>query len=173
MVYLLYFLIGLAVVLFFAVIVSISFVFVILTGAPYVATDKKKISTIIKFSKLQPNGRALDLGSGDGRLVIALARQGIETHGYEINPFLVWWSRQRIKRAGLADKAFIHNKNFWKQDISKYNIIVLFGVGTIMKKLQTKLDQELNDSYIVVSNGFPFPSWQYVDKENQIYFYRR
>lgn len=171
MIYLLYFLIFLAVVSFLGVVLVASFLLAILKGAPYIATDKKKILEIIKLANVNSGQKVVDLGSGDGRLVLALAETGAETHGYEINPFLVWWSRWKIKRARLSDRAFVHQKDFWDQDISTFGIVIVFGSGNIMSRLEEKLKSELAKNSLVVSNGFYFPNWQYQHKTGQLYLY--
>lgn len=172
MIYLLYFVIALSIILFFVVIIFVSFIFVVYTGAPFVGTDKKKINTIIRMSKCKEYSKMLDLGSGDGRLVIAMAKQGAEAHGYEVNPFLVWWSKWRIKKLGLSDKAFIYRQDFWKQNISSFDVVVVFGSGNIMEKLEKKIFNELKSPSRIISNGFPFPNRQHTEKENQLYLYK-
>src|SRR3990167_6554218 len=67
-------------------------------GAIYVPTGRTKIKKIIELANIKPGDRAVDLGSGDGRLVIALAKSGGESHGYEINPWLVRLARKNIRQ---------------------------------------------------------------------------
>jgi Xaa-Pro aminopeptidase len=62
-------------------------------GAPFVLTGSRTVKTMTALANIQPGEKAADLGSGDGRILIAIARAGAEAHGYEINPFLVLWSR--------------------------------------------------------------------------------
>lgn len=54
-----------------------------------------------------------------------------------------------------------------------FDAIVVFGIGNIMEKLEAKLDNELKDNSLVVSNGFLFPSWTYIEKEGQIFLYKK
>jgi len=168
-----YILIFLALVSFLGAILVLSFLFVVFKGAPFVATDKKKIKDILKFADPQGRQKILDLGSGDGRLVIAMARQGAEAYGYEINPFLVWWSRWKIKQAGLSDRAFVYRKDFWQENLATFDTVVVFGLGSIMGRLEEKLKKELPNGAKVISNGFSFPDWKEADKAGQIILYRR
>lgn len=69
-------------------------------GAPFLPTDRTKVRAIVSLARVKPGERAVDLGPGDGRLVVALARAGACTTGYEINPLLVLWLRFLIWRAG-------------------------------------------------------------------------
>lgn len=128
---------------------------------------------MIELSELKPGEKAADLGSGDGRIVIAMARIGAIAHGYEINPFLVWWSRYKIRRAGLQDQAFIHLGSFWSKDLSKFDVVTVFGTTHIMKGLEKKLKKELKSNARVISYVFAFPSWEYAQKESAIFVYRQ
>lgn len=148
----------------FVSILLIIFVLVVLRnlaqGAVFVPTHQKKVEKIVALARIKAGMKVADLGSGDGRIVMALAQAGAEAHGYEINPLLVWWSRRRIKQAGLASRATIHFKNFWKADFSAYDVVVLFGIDYIMARLEKKLDRELPPHAVVISYLFPFPTWE-------------
>ncbi len=140
-------------------------------GAIYVPTKPEVVKKMINLADIKPGGKAIDLGSGDGRLVIALAKAGVEAHGYEINPFLVRLAQKNIRKAGISDRAFIHLKSFWKEDFSKFNIVTVYGMSYIMGKLELKLKKELKADAKVVSNSFAFPNWQHSKKEEGIYLY--
>ena len=89
-----------------------------LTGAPFAVSTKYKIDKMMPSVAEAMAGRkdlkAVDIGSGDGRIVIALAKKGLIAHGIEINPFLAMFSRFKINAAGLKGKAFIHRASFWR-----------------------------------------------------------
>lgn len=145
-----------------------------LFGAPFQPTSNKKMKKMIKLAKVKKTDKAVDLGSGDGKIVIALAKAGAkEVHGYEINPFLVWLSRRRIRKNKLEKKAFIHWKNFWKADLENFNVVTLFQFPTIMDKLKKKLQRELKKGSRVVSYTWKFPHWK-PDKiiNKDIYLYK-
>lgn len=141
-------------------------------GAPYAVTNKRKIDRIISLlSKRVKDGKVVDLGSGDGRLVIALAEQGYQVQGYEINPFLSFLSQKRIKKYKLGHKAFINRKDYWQEDLSSYRVVVVFGVFYMMPKLEKKLKRELESGAVVISNYFRFPNWKPREKKNGVYVY--
>jgi 2-polyprenyl-3-methyl-5-hydroxy-6-metoxy-1,4-benzoquinol methylase len=147
------------------------------TGAPFAVSSRYKIKKMMPLIKEAAAGRknlaAVDLGSGDGRIVIALAQNDFIAHGLEINPLLVWYSRLKIKLAGLKGKAFIHRENYWQTDFSQYDIVVLFGVFYIMAKLEKKLLAELKPGALVICNHFYFPTWQPVKQEGDVYIYQK
>ena len=156
----------------FALLFSVFFLWPFLFGAPFEPTSDKKVKKMIRLAKIKKGDKAVDLGSGDGRIVIALAKAGAEAHGYEINPFLVLLSKYKIKRAGLKGKAFIHWKNFWKISFRKYDVIMMFQFKTIMHRLEKKLKKELKPKSRVVSYYWKFPNWKPKKKIENIYLYK-
>jgi len=140
-------------------------------GAIYVPTAKNRIDTIVSFAEISPGSKVADLGSGDGRLLSAFAKKGAVVFGYEINPFLVSKSRKNIIKEGLENKAFVFNKSFWHQDLSGFDVIVVYGMVHVMGRLEKKLQKELKNGAKVVSHAFVFPHWDFVKKENNIYLY--
>jgi cyclopropane fatty-acyl-phospholipid synthase-like methyltransferase len=142
-------------------------------GAPFVLTGSRKLRTMIDLANIQPGEKAVDLGSGDGRIVIAFAKAGAEAHGYEINPFLVLWSRYRINRAGLSGRAFVYWRDFWRVDLASFNVIAVFGMVHVMGPLERKLRRELRPGSRVVSNTFTFPRWTRSSGGGGVYLYEQ
>ena len=127
-------------------------------GAIYVPSTPEKAQQMAELSGLQRGDRAADLGSGDGRVVIACARRGAEAHGFEVNPYLVLVSRRNIRRAGLQDRAFIHWKSFWRADLSGFDVLIIFQGSFVMRRLEAKLRKELAPGARVVSDFWGFPT---------------
>lgn len=159
-------------ILFFLIFGLFSFISAI-RGAPYLASRREKVREMIKIADIKPGEKAADLGSGDGRIVIALARAGAEAHGYEINPFLVWWARRNIGKAGLKGRAFSHWGDFWRVDFSSFDVIIVYCLRRTMKGLEKKLKEELEPGARVVSNYFTFPDWPASKKENNVHLYHQ
>ena len=146
---------------------------IIFNGAIYLPTRKKAIEAMIKLLEIKPGEKIADLGAGDGRLIIAMARAGAEAHGYEINPILVSLAKRKIKKAGLEGRAFVHLKSFWAENFSQFDAIAIFGINDIMKKMEEKLIKELKSETRVVSNCFEFPNWKSSKKEDTIFLYKK
>jgi cyclopropane fatty-acyl-phospholipid synthase-like methyltransferase len=144
----------------------------IVKGAPFVISKKKARQAMLDLAHIMPGEKTLDLGSGDGSIVIQFAQAGAEAHGYEINLLLVWWSRVRIRLNGLQGRAFIHWGNFWKVDMHAYDVVSVFGIMHIMKDLEKKLRQELQPGSRVVSNTFQFPEWTVSAEQEHVYLYK-
>lgn len=140
-------------------------------GAVFQPTRRDIVERMIRLARVRPGEKAADLGSGDGRIVIALARAGAEAHGYEVNPLLVLWARYNIRQAGLAGKAFIHRKSFWFVGVSAYTVVTTFQVGSVMHHLEKKLHEELPPGARVVSHFWKFPAWRASATDQELHLY--
>ncbi|MDD5700096.1 MAG: methyltransferase domain-containing protein [Candidatus Nanoarchaeia archaeon] len=154
--------------LIFAVWVSSCFF-----GAPFQPSSNRAMKIIMQLANPNKKQKMADLGSGNAKILIEFARRGIEAHGFEINPFLVWLSRRRIKSLGLQKKAFIHWKNFMKADLSKFDIITSFQISYIMPGLEKKLKKELRKGAKIISNTWKFPNWKPKKIIGHVYLYER
>lgn len=143
-----------------AIVITLLFIFPMVRGAVYVPSKDSAIETMIKLAKLKPGKATADLGSGDGRVVLAFARHGAQADGFEINPWLVWKSRRILNKAGFAQKTQIYGQSYWDYDLSQYDVITVYGITYIMEALEKKLRKELKPGAIVISNYFEFPTWK-------------
>jgi len=138
-------------------------------GAPFEKSKEEQINKIIKFSK---NSKLVaELGSGNGKIAIKLAKKGIKVDCYEINPFLILLTKRKIKKLFLENNVKIKWKNFFKQDLSKYDTIIFFQFPTITNKLKNKFDRELKKGTKIISNYWPLPNMKPKEEENLIKLY--
>ncbi len=156
------------------------FVFPWFFGAPYDITRKKSLKNIIKLTNPQYNDKIAELGSGDSRVCIALAQKNSQAkiHGFEINPFLVWISRRKIKKLNLQNQIKIYWKNFWNINLSNYNKIIFFQFRSITNRLEKKFNKELKKGTKVISHNWKLPNWKIKKQlgkkgmmEGVVYFY--
>lgn len=141
-------------------------------GAYFAASSAERIESIIKLANVYPGQKVVDLGSGDGRVVIALAKAGANAVGIEVNPWLALKSRWAIKGKKLSNKAKILTQNLWNHDLSKYDVVVVYGIGYIMPKLEEKFKSELKAGAKVISVYFKLPDRKPVKSSNEVYLYR-
>ncbi|XP_054993862.1 ATP synthase subunit C lysine N-methyltransferase [Sorex araneus] len=126
---------------------------------PFVPATPRQVENVLRMAR-RGRGPLVDVGSGDGRIVIAAAKEGFAAVGYELNPWLVWYSRFRAWREGVQDSATFHVADLWKVSFSPYSNVVIFGVPQMMPQLAQKLEQELGADARVVACRFPFPGWR-------------
>jgi 16S rRNA A1518/A1519 N6-dimethyltransferase RsmA/KsgA/DIM1 with predicted DNA glycosylase/AP lyase activity len=154
-----------------AVMVAMVTLLPLIHGAPFVRSADDRLKNILKLSQVKKGEKAADIGAGDGKIVIALARAGAEAHGYEINPILVKKGQKKIRELGLEGKAFMHLQSMWKVDYSPYSLITIYGTTYIMHRMERKLDKDLKKGTKVVSNYFTFPNWEPAKKLDQVLLY--
>ncbi|KYO34651.1 protein FAM173B [Alligator mississippiensis] len=125
---------------------------------PFVPATSTQIENVLKMLQCR-NGSLVDIGSGDGRIVIAAAKEGFRAVGYELNPWLVWYSRYCAWREGVHHDAKFYISDLWKVRFSQYTNVVIFGVPQLMPQLEKKLEDELEHDARVIACRFPFPHW--------------
>ncbi|XP_063699302.1 ATP synthase subunit C lysine N-methyltransferase [Culicoides brevitarsis] len=122
---------------------------------PYVPATTKQMQNV--FSCLPAKkGRLLDIGSGDGRIVIETARKGWKSDGVELNLFLVLFSRIAALKNGVSSNTKFFKRDLWKFNTTPYDCVVIFGVEQMMPELETKLGKELSEEAKVIACRFPF-----------------
>ncbi len=147
------------------------FLFDIFLELPYVATKRHKIDTIIKFAAIKEGETIVDLGSGDGRLLIASVAKGANAIGYEINPFLIGITLVHAKIKGLADKISVYKSNLWRADLAVADIVFVYGRKKTMQKFQDFVYKNCKKGTRVVVNTNPFPAKKPLKEENGVFLY--
>ncbi|XP_029996932.1 adenine nucleotide translocase lysine N-methyltransferase [Sphaeramia orbicularis] len=126
---------------------------------PYIPASKSQVRNVMTLLKGRKGG-LVDLGSGDGRIVLEAHQQGFTPAiGYELNPWLVYMSRFYAWRAGHNEKVSYRREDLWKVDLSECKNITVFLAPSVLSLLQKKLQDELPDDALVVAGRFPFPDW--------------
>jgi len=131
---------------------------------PYVPATTQQVENVLRAlsinsSKNSNIGQKLvDIGSGDGRIVLASAKEGYQAHGIELNIWLVLYSRWKaLLNRNLRGTASFSKQDLWKSNLSGYEKVVIFGVEQMMPDLEKKLLIELKQDSEIVACRFPFP----------------
>jgi hypothetical protein len=114
---------------------------------------------MLDVAKVTDKDVVIDLGSGDGRAVIAAAKRGARAVGFEFNPDLVELSRKLAKEAGVADKASFVQGDMYVADISKATVLALFLLPANLDKLKDNI-LALPPGTRVVLNTFTATGWE-------------
>ncbi|NXC34016.1 F173A methyltransferase, partial [Campylorhamphus procurvoides] len=126
---------------------------------PYQPSSPRQVANALALLRGRA-GKTVDLGSGDGRLVVEAYKQGLRPAlGYELNPWLLCLANYRAWRAGYHGKVSFLKKDLWKVDLSDCNNVIVFLAPSVKPPLAAKLMAELPDGARVVAGRYPFPSW--------------
>ena len=142
------------------------------SGAVYFPTKDKVVTQMLDLASVGKGDVVLDLGSGDGRILIAAAKRGARAIGYEIDPLLVVSSKRKIKNAKLSHLAKVHFKSLWNADFDRVTVITLYLFPKYMGRLKKLLDKKLDHSVLLISNDYQFPGEKHIKKKGEMYLYQ-
>ena len=131
---------------------------------PYVPTPQIVVDEMLKLAGVTANDFVIDLGSGDGRVILTAA-QKFKAHGLgvDIDKSLVALSNKQAKVAGVEDRAKFIEQDMFKADISKATVVTLYVLPDFMEKLRPKLVSELKPGARIVAHDYYMSGW-YPDK---------
>ena len=121
-------------------------------------TPAAMVEVMLDLARVTPQDVVVDLGSGDGRLVIAAARRGARARGVEYNPEMVRLSKRRAIEAGVQDRVTFVEGDMFEADIADATVMAVFLLTENMRRLQTKF-LALRPGTRIVSNTFGIPEW--------------
>jgi SAM-dependent methyltransferase len=124
----------------------------------WVPTPSALVEKMLDLAKVTPQDFVMDLGSGDGRNIIAAAKRGARALGVEYDPDLVELSRRLATEAGVADKARFVQGDMYEADISQATVLALFLKPENLDRMQDKF-LALKPGTRIVLNTFPITDW--------------
>lgn len=155
-------------------ILFLSWLAIVFVGAPYVPTRTRDLQLILKAAGLKKGELIVDLGSGDGRLLIEAARSEYRAKGFELNPFLVVLSWLRLRKYRKA--ASVTMADFWMVPLpDDTKAVFVFLAAPFMARLEKKLEKEakrIGHDIVLVSYGFAFKKRKPVYSEGSLIVYR-
>jgi SAM-dependent methyltransferase len=148
------------------------------TRAPdvvYVPTPVPVVNEMLRLAKVNSNDIVYDLGSGDGRIVIAAAQQrGASGVGIDINPDRIREANRNAQQAGVTDRVQFRQQDLFQTDFSKATVVTLYLLPELNVKLRPKLLRELKPGTRIVSHAFDMGDWkpqQVVEVNGQKVYY--
>lgn len=155
---------------------------------PYVPATQQQITNILTCLRGR-SGSIVDLGSGDGRIIISVMQANLNNgyelnlskgEGVELNSWLVLysnWSKWRQRKLLSKEKVLFIKKDIFKTDLRVYDNVVVFGVESLMVELEDKFQKELVDDGLIAACRFPLPNWEPVHVEgngiDKVWVYNR
>jgi precorrin-6B methylase 2 len=125
----------------------------------WVPSQAEVVEKMLDMAGVTANDVVMDLGSGDGRNVIAAARRGARAIGVEYNPDLVELSRRLAREAGVAEKATFVQGDMYQADISQATVLALFLTPEVLDQMQEKF-LAMKPGTRIVLNTFPITDWE-------------
>ena len=125
----------------------------------WVPTASALVERMLDMAKVTPRDYVIDLGSGDGRLVIAAARRGARALGIEYNPDMTRLAETNAASAGVGDKARFITADLFESDFSQATVITMFLLPDLNLMLRPKILQ-LKPGTRIVSNTFTMGDWR-------------
>ena len=126
----------------------------------WVPTPEATVQKMLDMAELKPDDYVIDLGSGDGRNVIAAAKRGIRGHGVEFNPNMVALATQLAKEAGVAHLVKFIEGDMYAADIAQASVLPLFLLTENLNVLMPSF-LKLKPGARIVTNGFTIDGWEF------------
>lgn len=124
----------------------------------WVPTPEALVAAMLDLASVTPNDYVIDLGSGDGRIVIAAAKRGARALGVEYNPNMVALSRLNAEKAGVSGKASFVQGDIFQTDFSQATVLTMYLLPDLNLKLRPKI-LDLKPGTRVVTNAFTMGDW--------------
>ena len=125
----------------------------------WVPTPEVLVQKMLDMAKVTPKDFVMDLGSGDGRTVIAAAKRGARAQGIEYNPDMVALSRKNAQDAGVTNLATFVEADLFKSDFSKADVVTMFLLPSINMRLRPQI-LEMKPGTRIVANTFSMEDWE-------------
>ena len=151
-------------------VILLAFQFVVLfLGAPYVPTLSKQREAALDLLDLKKGETLIDLGCGDGAMLKAAAKRGINAVGYEINPLLVAIAWLRTRRYGRRIKVI--QGNFWHKKWPPADAVFVFLTDRYMERLHQEIQSRFNKPIKLITYGFSIPDKKPIAEREACFLY--
>jgi SAM-dependent methyltransferase len=129
-------------------------------AGPYVPSPSSVVSDMLKLADVGPRDFVIDLGSGDGRIVLTAAKVfGARGFGVDINEKLVKEANEAAKQQGIADRASFTIQDLFKTDIRKATVVTMYLLPDTVNMLKDKLLKDLNPGTRILSHDYGLAGW--------------
>lgn len=128
---------------------------------PYVATRRAMVATMLDMAQVGPEDYVIDLGTGDGRILLAAAQdRGASGMGVDLDPALIRSARAEAKRQGLSDRVTFREQDLFDTPLQDADVVTMFLLPEVNLRLRPRLLDELKPGTRVVSHRFDMGEWE-------------
>lgn len=142
---------------------------------PYVPTSQTTVDEMLKIAKVTAKDYVIDLGSGDGRIVVSAAKLGATAMGVDINPQRIKESHENAKAAGVTDKVKFFQQDLFQTKFSDATVLTMYLLPSVNLRLRPTILNEMKPGTRIVSHDFDMGDWkpdQFKDLgTDQVYFW--
>lgn len=136
--------------------------------APYVVTDYEVVDAMLAMAQVRPDDDVIDLGSGDGRILIAAARShGARGLGVDIDPARIRESNENANAAGVAGRIEFRRQDLFETPLGDADVLTLYLSNDINRRLRPRILAEMRPGTRVVSHDFDMGDWR-ADQRHQV-----
>jgi hypothetical protein len=129
-------------------------------AGPYVPSPQSVVSDMLRYADVGPEDFLIDLGSGDGRIVLTAAKVfGARGFGVEIKDELVKLSNEAARKEGLAERVRFIKQDLFKTDMSQATVVTMYLLPDTVNLLKDKFLEELRPGTRIVSHDYPLTGW--------------
>jgi SAM-dependent methyltransferase len=126
---------------------------------PYVPTPQPVVERMLEMALVDSSDYVIDLGSGDGRIVIAAARRGATGHGIDLDSDRIQEARENARQAEVDDRVLFFQEDIFETDFSQASVITMYLLSSVNIKLRPRLLEELRPGTRVISHSFDMDGW--------------
>lgn len=128
---------------------------------PYVPTPQEVVTAMLKLADVKPSDFVIDLGCGDGRIVVTAARDfGARAVGYDLDPERLKEANENAAKAGVTGKVSFVEKNIFEAEVRRASVVTLYLLPGVNEKLKPRLLSELKPGTRIVSHSFDMGNWK-------------
>jgi hypothetical protein len=130
------------------------------SSVPYVPTPQVVVERMLAMAKVGPGDYLIDLGSGDGRIVVTAAKKhGARGFGVDLNPVRIKEAVENAAKNGVSDRAEFYQRNLFETDLGSASVITMYLLPRVNMELRPKL-LELRPGTRIVSHDFDMDDWK-------------
>lgn len=127
---------------------------------PYASTPPDVVEKMLNVADVGSGDYVIDLGCGDGRIVIAATKRGAFGHGVDLDPERVKEARDNAQKANVSERVMFLQEDIFKTDISRASVITIYLLSTVNEDLRPRLLNELEPGTRIVSHNFGMGIWE-------------
>lgn len=128
---------------------------------PYKSTRRDVVALMLEMGEVKPGDTVIDLGTGDGRILIAAAKErGAKGLGVDLDPVLINKARDSAQDAGVADRVRFEAADLFDTDLRSADVVTMYLLPEVNLRLRPKLFEQLKPGTRVVSHAFDMGDWK-------------